>query len=156
VGVLPVQADASEAHEGEEERGARWDGEARRTRRRKGRSTEARTCARPWWTPQAQCARQTARAERPGGRARCAWGGSDGPGRARKRAAGRAALKNGACEAATRAGAKCELRGTRPMSRRAREIRCSRPELGHRRAGQKGAQTALAGKRRATCPGRRV
>jgi hypothetical protein len=44
---------------------------------------------------------------------------------------------NGACEAATRAGAKCELRGTRPMSRRAREIRSSGPKLGRRRAGQK-------------------
>jgi hypothetical protein len=55
------------------------DSEAQR-----GRGTEAGTCARPWWTPQARCTRQTARAERPGGRTLCAWCGSDGPRCARR------------------------------------------------------------------------
>jgi hypothetical protein len=93
--------------------------------------------SRPWSTPRAECARQTVRTERPDRRARCAWSESDGPRRMRKHAAGRAAPTNGACEAATQVGAKCELRGTMPMSRRAQEVRCSGPELRRRCAGQK-------------------
>ncbi|KAJ7801234.1 hypothetical protein B0H14DRAFT_2896521, partial [Mycena olivaceomarginata] len=49
------------------------------------RCMETGRCARPWWTratwTPAQCARQTAREERPGGRARCAWCGGRGQSR---------------------------------------------------------------------------
>ncbi|KAJ7725120.1 hypothetical protein B0H14DRAFT_2641372 [Mycena olivaceomarginata] len=72
----------------------------------RGGSTEAGTCAGPWWTPQTQCARQMACAKQPGGRARCAWCGSNGPRRAGKRAAGRATLTNSAFKAVARVGAK--------------------------------------------------